>query len=95
MTLALRRKLWLYYGIMMPPRECKVCSGRHYLYSAMDSCFWREDWMVLDIIPGKQVLERRRTKRACDYDRWQNDIDALACTLWDDCRGCGAYEESS
>ena len=41
MTLSLSRRLFEWFGVLIPPHECELCGGRHWTYHAAVGCFWR------------------------------------------------------
>ena len=40
MTLSLSRRLFEWFGVLIPPHNCELCGGRHWTWSAAVRCWW-------------------------------------------------------
>ena len=40
----------------------------------------------------RSVIEIRKSKTRCDFMKWNRSYWRKACLDFDDCEGCGAYE---
>ena len=44
------------------------------------------------MIDKEKIKKIRGNKKKCDWDRWSNDDHMMACMMFSDCIGCGAYK---